>query len=81
MDISQGNIITEQDIEKLKKGMSKDQVEYILGKSVLNNNFDPQHWYYTYEMHDNQHNKLIQKKLIIEFDQNNKLKGIKKRFQ
>ena len=35
IDIAQGNIIKEEDIAKLKPGMTKRQVRYVLGEPLI----------------------------------------------
>jgi outer membrane protein assembly factor BamE len=46
--IQQGNILDTQTIAQLKPGMSADQVRYMMGTPVLQNNFNPNQWIYVY---------------------------------
>ena len=50
--IQQGNVITQTMIEKLKPGMTKRQVTFIMGESVLRNSFDPDRWDYVYSIQE-----------------------------
>ncbi|MDC8831728.1 outer membrane protein assembly factor BamE [Alteromonas gilva] len=50
IDIPQGNFLDEQDVEKLRIGMTKEQVEFVLGRPILKDAFDHDTWYYYYEM-------------------------------
>ncbi|PIE40686.1 MAG: hypothetical protein CSA49_07240 [Gammaproteobacteria bacterium] len=48
IDIAQGNIITTEMIEKLQVGMTKRQVEYVLGSAMIKDPFSPNRWDYIY---------------------------------
>ena len=50
IDIPQGNFLDEQDVKKLRIGMTKEQVEFVLGRPILKDAFDKDTWYYYYEM-------------------------------
>ncbi len=70
-DVQQGNIITVPMLERLKPGMSKEQVQNTLGDPILASDFDDNHWAYVYTF---QHSggKLIKRRLDLYF-QNNRL--------
>lgn len=46
--IQQGNVISQVMIDKLKPGMSKSQVRFVLGNPVINDQLDQQSWAYIY---------------------------------
>lgn len=48
MDIEQGNVLTPEMISHVHKGMSKQQVQNILGEPILANVFNPNHMDYVY---------------------------------
>jgi outer membrane protein assembly factor BamE len=48
--IEQGNIITQEMVDQLKPGMSKDQVEYIMGSALIKDTFNAQRWDYVYNI-------------------------------
>lgn len=50
IDIAQGNYLIQQDIEKLRIGMTKEQVEFVLGKPVVRDSFADDVYYYIYSM-------------------------------
>ena len=50
IDVPQGNFLDERDVEQLRIGMTKEQVEFVLGKPVVQDSFDHDTWYYLYEM-------------------------------
>ncbi|MDH4215410.1 MAG: outer membrane protein assembly factor BamE [Gallionella sp.] len=48
MDIRQGNLVTPETREKLKIGMTKAQVRYVLGSPTINDVFHGNRWDYVY---------------------------------
>lgn len=49
-DIQQGNFITKEDTAKLKIGMGKDEVRFILGTPLLNDAFHAERWDYVFRL-------------------------------
>ena len=41
-------MITQEMVDKLKPGMTRSQVAYIMGEPILRNTFDEQRWDYIY---------------------------------
>ncbi|MDV7105251.1 outer membrane protein assembly factor BamE [Vibrio sp. TH_r3] len=66
IDINQGNYVEQDSVDKLKFGMTKEQVRYVLGSPMLVENGYPNTWYYIYH-HKEGHNDPIQKNLFIKF--------------
>jgi outer membrane protein assembly factor BamE len=50
MDIRQGNFVTFDMREKLKLGMTKPQVRYVLGTPMINDVFHGNRWDYAYRL-------------------------------
>jgi len=48
MDVRQGNLVTTEMREKLKIGMSKQQVRYVLGTPMISDAFHGNRWDYVY---------------------------------
>lgn len=48
MTVQQGNIITEEMVDRLELGMNKRQVQFLLGTPVLTDFFQTDRWDYTY---------------------------------
>jgi len=46
--IQQGNVVTQEQVNKLKPGMAKRQVNFILGTSTLKDIFHADRWDYAY---------------------------------
>jgi len=50
IDIQQGNVISLETLNKVKIGMDRDQVRYILGSPLLTDPFHKDRWDYYYSM-------------------------------
>lgn len=70
MDIRQGNYVTAEMREKLKIGMTKQQVRYVLGTPMVSDAFHGNRWDYIYRLE--QHGKLVDKQqLTVYFEGEN----------
>ncbi len=69
LDIQQGNILAQKDIDKLRAGLTKSQVVFVLGTSVVSDNFKDDNWVYLYT-YKNANNKInTVKKLSLNFNE------------
>jgi outer membrane protein assembly factor BamE len=50
MDIIQGNVITQEKVDQLRPGLTKRQVNFILGTSLIRDTFDQDRWDYVYSV-------------------------------
>ncbi len=66
-DVPQGNYMEKQQVEKLRIQMTKEQVEYILGRPVLRDSFADDTWYYVYHYKSGRDASIIHKELVINF--------------
>ena len=48
ISVQQGNVITQVMIDKLKPGMTRSQVRYILGNPILDDALNQDRWNYVY---------------------------------
>ncbi len=48
--IQQGNVITQQMIDRLKPGMTKSQVKFVLGNAVIDDQLEADRWDYVYSI-------------------------------
>jgi outer membrane protein assembly factor BamE len=66
VDVQQGNILSQNDVNKIHPGMTKDEIMSILGEPMLRNSFDSNTWSYVYT---NQINggKIEQKCIVMHF--------------
>ena len=49
--VQQGNVITQTMIDKLKPGMTRSQVRYVLGNPIVDDSLDKDRWDYIYTIH------------------------------
>jgi outer membrane protein assembly factor BamE len=70
MEIRQGNLITAEMRDKLKLGMTKAQVRYVLGTPMISDAFHGNRWDYAYRLA--QQGELVEKKhLAVYFEGDN----------
>lgn len=70
MDIRQGNYVTPEMRDKLKIGMSKQQVRFVLGTPMINDAFHGNRWDYVYRLESR--GKVVEKQqLTVYFDGDN----------
>jgi outer membrane protein assembly factor BamE len=48
LEIQQGNVVTQEMIDKLKPGMTRSQVRYVMGTPLVTDPFHPDRWDYYY---------------------------------
>lgn len=65
--IQQGHIISQDDVDKLKLGMTKSQVRFVLGNSLLPNVFDDDRWDYFYSTRQGSEGEITQYKFTVYF--------------
>lgn len=66
-DIAQGNFLNQDDVNKLRVEMSKEQVEYVLGSPVIENPFSSDRWHYVYTKKSGKTNNTLRRELIVTF--------------
>lgn len=66
IDIPQGNYVEQKQVDKLRQGMSREQVVYVLGSPMLQDAFEHDTWYYLYEFQPG-HGDKERKELTIKF--------------
>lgn len=52
LNVQQGNIVTQDMLDKLKPGMTERQVIYVMGNPVLRNPYAQQRWDYLYTLEE-----------------------------
>ncbi len=64
--IQQGNVVTQQMIDRLKPGMTKSQVKFVLGNAVIDDPLEANRWDYIYTIQPPS-GELIRKLLTVYF--------------
>ncbi|AFJ02177.1 Outer membrane lipoprotein SmpA [Methylophaga frappieri] len=71
IDIQQGNDVTQEMLAKLEPGMSKSQVNFVMGTPVLIDTFHPDRWDYIYSYQPGNGNR--QQRRVTLFFEDDKL--------
>jgi outer membrane protein assembly factor BamE len=50
LSVQQGNVITQEMVDRLEPGMTRNQVEFVMGRPVLEDPFDDDQWVYLYTL-------------------------------
>jgi len=67
MTVQQGNIVTEEMVDRLELGMTKSQVRFLLGTPMLTDLFHTNRWDYTYTIR-RAHDKMAMTHLTLLFE-------------
>lgn len=73
IDIPQGNIISADNVEKLKIGMTSRQVEYLMGSPMIQDPFHPDRYDYFYHLETGK-GQVLQNHLTLYFDKGTLIK-------
>jgi len=65
LDIQQGNILTDEMVEKVHTGMTEKEVQFVLGTPLIISPFDPGRWEYVYSL--NKRGTLNERHLSLVF--------------
>lgn len=69
--VQQGNVLSSEQVNQLKLGMTKDDVQYLLGTSILTDDLSSNQWNYVYTL--KLERQPIQIKHLTLYFKNNKL--------
>ena len=71
IDVQQGNVVTQEMVEKLKPGMTKSQVRFVLGTPLIVDTFRENRWDYAYVRQEK--GELIEQQRLTIFFANERL--------
>jgi outer membrane protein assembly factor BamE len=74
LNIDQGNIITQEMVDQLKPGMTRDQVKFVMGSPLVVDAFHENRWDYVYTLRDGK-GKTTRQNLTVLFT-NDTLTGL-----
>lgn len=80
MDIQQGNPVTQAQIEKLRPGMTRQEVRFVLGTPIIEDPFHGNRWDYFFSLHTGGAPTEIQQRISVFFD-GDTLKSVKGKVQ
>ena len=66
-DVQQGNFISQEMVAQLKKGMTKDQVRFLLGTPLLIDSFHENRWDYPFRL-KNGEGQLTSSRVVVFFE-------------
>ncbi|QDD90941.1 outer membrane protein assembly factor BamE [Pseudomonas oryzihabitans] len=75
IDIQQGNVVTQDMIDQLRPGMTRQQVRFIMGTPLIQDTFHPNRWDYLYSMQA-AGGQRKQERVSLVFNGNNQLSGL-----
>ncbi|MFT5710960.1 MAG: outer membrane protein assembly factor BamE [Halioglobus sp.] len=67
INVEQGNIIDQEKVDKLKIGMSRRQVRFILGTPMLEDSFNNERWDYTHTIRNGK-DSILDENLVVYFE-------------
>ncbi len=67
INVQQGNIVTQEMIDQLKPGMTKRQVNYVMGTPLVADTFNQDRWDYFFSIKSGATGKVIRKQFTIYF--------------
>ena len=67
--IQQGNIVNQAMVNKLRPGMKKRQVRFIMGSPMINDTFHENRWDYIYRIHRSTHAPTEKTRVSLFFEQ------------
>ena len=66
--ISQGNVMEQEDIDKLEVGMTRNQVRFLLGTPLIDDPFHRDRWDYVYYLKLGRNDAVAKRWLSVFFD-------------
>lgn len=61
MELVQGNIITQQMVDQLQTGMSREQVQFVMGTPLVQDSFSSGTWRYYYRFQDDRRRAVVRR--------------------
>jgi len=68
VDVQQGNLLDQKDIEAVQPGMTRNQVRFLLGTPIAADAFRTDRWDYMYYLRPGKSRKATQRWVIVWFD-------------
>lgn len=68
VDVQQGNLLDEEDIDAVQPGMTRSQVRFLLGTPMVEDSFHHDRWDYVYYFRRGDSGREEKRWLIVRFD-------------
>lgn len=69
-DIPQGNFFKPEDVAKLQQGMTREQVQYVMGTPMIVDPFHPDRWDYVSMLDSQEEERDFRQRVTVFFDGN-----------
>lgn len=66
LTVNQGNILEQEQVERLAVGMTREQVQFLLGTPLISDPFHQNRWDYVYSI-QNGFDPRVQRRITLEF--------------
>lgn len=80
IDVPQGNVIEQDQINQLRPGMNKQQVRFLMGTPMLDDSFHANRWDYLYRFKPG-YGEVVKKQATLYFNEGGKLVNIQGTFR
>ncbi len=78
IDIQQGNVIDDEAVAQLKLGMTKRQVNFIMGTPLIQDPFHRDRWDYVYTLRPGNQSKITERDRVTLFFEHGRLSRIER---
>jgi outer membrane protein assembly factor BamE len=68
IDIQQGNLLEQADIDQIQVGMTRSQVQFLLGTPMVADSFHRDRWDYAYYFRQGRSREIERRWLVVHFD-------------
>jgi outer membrane protein assembly factor BamE len=68
IDIQQGNLLDEEDVVQVEEGMTRSQVQFLLGTPMVADSFHRDRWDYAYYFRRGRSPDLVQRWVVVYFE-------------
>ncbi len=68
IDIQQGNLLDDEDISQVDHGMTRSQVQFLLGTPMVADSFHRDRWDYAYYLRRGRSDDLTQRWVVVYFE-------------
>lgn len=68
IDIQQGNLLDDEDIDQVEVGMTRSQVQFLLGTPMIADSFHRDRWDYAYYLRRGRSPDVVQRWVVVHFD-------------
>jgi outer membrane protein assembly factor BamE len=68
IDIQQGNLLDDSDVDQVEVGMTRSQVQFLLGTPAVSDTFHRDRWDYTYYFRQGRSRDVEQRWMVVYFE-------------